>query len=513
MNWFQRHLNWSLFFGAYLLPFIVNVIIAVIFIMVLLGGIGVVENFSESNFETALANALPFVIVAVIVVLALDGFAIFVIWWYLGRKDRSKWFLLLVLSPGIISGLTGRTSIGPIINILCSIAAIVTTIILFRLKNHRKDYSSGLSGASVTSEWPGKLPPSVLDDQRLLKELDYTPNKNVLDISGGSGIKDVGVTNDTSGTGDVSAAGIASEESQAPEKAVEKAVGQKGLKMPILMDDAGAVISCFYHPGADAVNMCSRCHQYVCAECNYITGTHPICHNCWDKRGAVPIAPAHKQEKSAPVKPQKQKVVEPTIPPEPLGGESTIPPEPLDVRPTMPQEPTDVEPARPPEPVAAEPVKAAEPEQVTPVSSEPQKIVASAKAAKQEAEKIEWQQEFMSLYVQAAPIIKVVTSKNADGMPASPLDLMEGLKLRPMLERVKKLSKPKDKELREAKGDFEQVMSGCIKIADAAANFVSSGGQALLGGPDFKRIVDGIETASGLMAKLSSRLAPFSNPQ
>jgi len=94
-------------------------------------------------------------------------------------------------------------------------------------------------------------------------------------------------------------------------------------------------------------------------------------------------------------------------------------------------------------------------------------------------------------------------------MPASPLDLMEGLKLRPMLERVKKLSKPKDKELREAKSHLEQLLSSCIKIADAAANFISSGGQALLGGPDFKRIVEGIETANGLMEKLSQNMAAF----
>ena len=139
--------------------------------------------------------------------------------------------------------------------------------------------------------------------------------------------------------------------------------------------------------------------------------------------------------------------------------------------------------------------------------------MAPAKSAKLEAEKSEWQPEFMALYEQASPIINVVTSKSADGMPASPLDLMEGLKLRPMLERAKKLSKPKDKELREAKNEFEQVLSSCIKIADAAADFVSGGGQALLGGPDFARIVDGIETANGLMEKAFQRLASFPHPQ
>jgi hypothetical protein len=135
------------------------------------------------------------------------------------------------------------------------------------------------------------------------------------------------------------------------------------------------------------------------------------------------------------------------------------------------------------------------------------------KSAKLDAEKSEWLPEFMALYQQASPIITIVTRRSADGMPASPLDLMEGLKLRPMLERMKKLSKPKDKELREAKNEFEQVMSNCIKIADAAADFISSGGQALLGGPDFTRIVKGIETANELVEKLSRRLASFSHPQ
>jgi hypothetical protein len=252
----------------------------------------------------------------------------------------------------------------------------------------------------------------------------------------------------------------APEEPHEEEKVVEKTVSQERLKMPILLDDAGAVIRCFYHPGADAVNLCSRCKQYVCNECNYVTGTHPICRNCWEKRAESPIIAPPVQKQGRPVlgNSEKQKVVE-----------------------------------------AGKPEK--------------QKITAPVKSGKLEAEKSEWQSEFMALYEQASPIINVVTSKSADGMPASPLDLMEGLKLRPMLELAKKLSKPKEKELREAKNEFEQVLSSCIKIADAAADFVSGGGQALLGGPDFARIVDGIETANVLMGKLSQRLTAFSQSQ
>ena len=252
----------------------------------------------------------------------------------------------------------------------------------------------------------------------------------------------------------------APEEPHEEEKVVEKTVSQERLKMPILLDDAGVVIRCFYHPGADAVNLCSRCKQYVCNECNYVTGTHPICRTCWEKRAESPLiaVPAKKPESTELDKSKNQEGVESGKP-------------------------------------------------------EKQKTVASGKSEKPEAKKNEWLPEFRTLYEQAAPIINVVTRKSADGMPASPLDLMEGLKLRPMLELAKKLSKPKEKELREAKNEFEQVLSSCIKIADAAADFVSGGGQALLGGPDFARIVDGIETANVLMGKLSQRLTAFSQSQ
>jgi hypothetical protein len=292
------------------------------------------------------------------------------------------------------------------------------------------------------------------------KELDYTPDKKVLDIVDSRGTKDVGVTKDVTGIGDVGTAGVVGEEAPAPEKVIERAVSQERLKQPILLDDAGAVIRCFYHPGADAVNLCSRCNQYVCSTCSYITGTHPICRNCWEKRAENPIiaVSVKKTESQASGKPEKERSVEPDKP-------------------------------------------------------KKQKREAPAKPGKPEADQNEWLPEFMAVYQQALPIINVVIRKSADGTPASPLDLMEGLKLRPMLERVKKLSKPKDKEFREAKNELEQVLTSCVKIADAAANFVSGGGQALLGGPDFARIVEGIGTANGLMEKLSQRLASFPHPQ
>jgi len=292
----------------------------------------------------------------------------------------------------------------------------------------------------------------------------------------------------------------------------------------------------------------------VCADCNYITGTHPICRNCWEKRTIAPLAPStgkvEKQKPQKAAKPEKGKapeqqpqaaeavevttaeppVMAATVEPEkPAGVE--LPPSPtpaemselqMPTRPLEPQVPAQalepqitmrpVEPNVPPEPVEPATPSSLKKEEVVAAVEQP-KVIINEKAAKQEAEKILWQQEFMALYQQAAPIVNVIVRRDAEGMPASPLDLMEGLKLRPMLERVKKLSKPKDKDMREAKSELENLLSSCIKIADAAANFISSGGQALLGGPDFKKIVSGIETASGLLEKLSGRIPQFARPQ
>lgn len=461
MSWFERHLNWSLVFGLIGLSIVV----------------GIVERLAA--LVPVLGNLLSLggSIIPLIVELLLLIFGLIVTWWYLGKKERSKWYMLLLIVPIVISiiavirsvemigdvfsfiengKLTPNMIIGFSVYGLLFISAVGGFIWLLCLKNKAIIYGGDFADESSTSRQPDTGQFSGPDD-REQKELDYSPAKNVMDIVDGGNVKDV---KDIKEIEDVSAASVAGEEAPLPEKVVQRSVSTERLKMPILLDNAGAAIRCFYHPGADAVNLCSRCKQYVCNECNYVTGTHPICRNCWEKRTETPLiaVPSGKPEGPASGKPEKQKSVETGKP-------------------------------------------------------EKQKIAAPGKAEKPEAKKNEWLGEFMALYEQASPIINVVIRKSADGMPASPLDLMEGLKLRPMLELAKKLSKPKEKELREAKNEFEQVLSSCIKIADAAADFVSGGGQALLGGPDFARIVDGIETANGLMGKLSQRLTVFSQSQ
>jgi hypothetical protein len=460
MNWFERHLNWSLFLGLVYVPVNVSFTVSliafiIIFIMAFIqvgGGFNALALLSTIIGMAVIAQRIEpiLVVIDIIIIVVLTVILTF---WFLGRKGKSRAFTFLFIFfwiIGVVGLLNSKNPISGYFFLAAVIGNILTLIILLLLGNESTNFEAELLGARLDAEPYGGY------DERQLKELDYTPDKNIMNMAGSRGTENVGATGDVAGYGGVSAGGdigVTNIEAQAQEKegkkVVERPASQEIIKPPILLNDAGAAIHCYYHPGADAVNLCSRCRQYVCIECNYITGTHPICHNCWNTRGESPIAPppVKKPVSPAPGKPEKQKIAKPE------------------------------------------------------------------KSAKLEAEKNEWRTEFVALCEQASPIINIVIRKSADGMPASPLDLMEGLKLRPMLERTKKMSKPKDKELHEAKDEFEQILSGCIKIADTAANFVGGGGQALQGGPDFKHIVDSIDTANGLMERLSQKLATFSQPQ
>jgi hypothetical protein len=532
VSWFKRHLNWSLFFAIILIPFVVSSVLGIfifggmITASISSGGLG--TEPSPEFFSSLLTTMLPFVLVSLMVSLGLFIWDIVAVIWYLGQKARSKGFVVFIIAPSVFAIVIRFLGIGIIGDFLGALTAIACVVALFLLQNHSLGNGDESGYELASDRWPDTNLPGGYDDRQTTgidytKELDYTPSQNVMDIALSQPTKDIKYTSDVPLSGSQDMQQVASEVPP-PEKAPEKAVGRERPQMPILLDDSGAVISCSYHPGADAVSLCSRCKKYICIDCNYITGTNPVCRNCWERRAEFPIAPPQKAGQG-PRKPEKKKVVEPP-PPKP---EQKLPAEPealkiTEVSQPAAAEPTLIESVKPVEQVVQQPVEPepqpvaqttipTQPEFIEPIPSEKQKAVKPEKSAKEEAEKREWQSEFMGLYQQAAPIIHVVVSKSADGMPASPLDLMEGLKLRPMLERVKKLSKPKDKELREAKSQLEHLLSSCIKIADAAANFISGGGQALLGGPDFKRIVEGIETANGLMEKLSQNMATFSLPQ
>jgi len=486
MDWFKRHLNWSLFFGSSLLPLVVNMIFWAVLFAVFWGqlapfmGSGM-DGFSEDVVTSMLLQTLPVFIILILVNLALAVFAFIVVWWYLGKKARSKWFLLLVIVPGVLAGIFRGSNL--VIELLISIAALVCIIILYCLENRAIGYGGDFVGEPVADHWRPDTGQFGTTDDWQPKELDYRPAKNLQDVAYGGAVKDVGDVGAPSGevpaafppqvaeetppevsaeippevppevTVEIAAESRAEVPPETPAefsveavdevptellaeaKVIEEAVRHETLQMPILLDDAGAVIKCFYHPDADAVNRCSRCRRYVCSQCNYVTGTHPICRNCWDRRGETPISPQ------------------------------------------------------------------------SPEAQESPKLSESEKSKAEEDERL---REFMLLYEQAAPIISTVIKKGADGSPSPPLELMEGLKLRPMLEHAQKLPEPTGIELQEARKEFEQLLFSCVKVADIAAGFVSLEGQAVPSEADLARLATGIETANGLMVRLSQRLASLS---
>lgn len=59
-------------------------------------------------------------------------------------------------------------------------------------------------------------------------------------------------------------------------------------------------LRCFSHPDREAVNICSKCGQSVCSECNYVTEPDPICRNCWERRPLL-IQSNTKAEEAKPI--------------------------------------------------------------------------------------------------------------------------------------------------------------------------------------------------------------------
>jgi len=497
MNWFERHLNWSLFFGTFLLPICVSLIFTAIWLAILWGQLAPfmfsgMEGFSGEALVSIMLKNLPLIIIGSLISLAVWIFGLIVMWWYLGQKARSKWFMLLYLPAVVLGSIYNATNSSSILfGLFFLIVGLVCMIIFYRLGNKRIGYGGDFVSEPATDYWRPDTGQFASYENQQPKELDYSPAKNVQDIAHGGaekGAMDVGVPSrevpppfppkapeeippEVSAqispevpveAGAETRADIPPEvpsevhseptvefsvevvdevppqtpaEERAEAKVAEQAARPESLKMPILLDDAGVVIKCSYHPDADAVNMCSKCGQYVCSQCNYVTGTHPICRNCWYGRAEAPISP------------------------------------------------------------------------VSPEAQESPKLSETEKSKAEEDERL---REFMLLYEQAAPIIRNVIKKGADGSPSSPLELMDGLKLRPMLEHAQKLPKPENRELQEVRKEFEQLLLSCIKVAETAAEFVSLGEQAMPGEAYLARLTADIETANRLMSGLSQRVASLS---
>jgi len=121
-------------------------------------------------------------------------------------------------------------------------------------------------------------------------------------------------------------------------------------------------------------------------------------------------------------------------------------------------------------------------------------------------ERAQWLKAFMPLYEQAAPLIRNIAKVDADGSPTDVGNLIEGYeKLPPILQSVKEIPKPREKELRKLKKDFEDLLYSCIRAGEWGIKFVQDPSRIR-----FASIVFFTNAANGLMESFSKRLAALS---
>ena len=125
----------------------------------------------------------------------------------------------------------------------------------------------------------------------------------------------------------------------------------------------------------------------------------------------------------------------------------------------------------------------------------------------------QWLQAFMQLYEQAAPLIQRTAKPDTDGLPADLETLIEAArKLPPILESVKNLPKPKQKEFRNIKNDFKNVLSRCIKAGETGIKLLDdlNHGAKMAARIRLATIVGYTGQANAYYESLSKRLASLS---
>lgn len=85
----------------------------------------------------------------------------------------------------------------------------------------------------------------------------------------------------------------------------------------------------------------------------------------------------------------------------------------------------------------------------------------------------EWLTVFLPVYKQARPTVETVAKLDSDGHPASLDSLVEGYKLLPpILQSIKEMPKPSNKELRKIKDKLEKTLEMSIKAGEMALKMI-----------------------------------------
>lgn len=130
-------------------------------------------------------------------------------------------------------------------------------------------------------------------------------------------------------------------------------------------------------------------------------------------------------------------------------------------------------------------------------------------------ERLRWFQAFMPLYERAAPLVQHIANLDrlkVGELPVSPdMLVVSKLTLRPILDSVRRMPKPKEKELATIQREFEVALFHCIKAAEWAEKYINPGyhsvdGEVLLGA-----VINATVLAHEYMESVSQRLSSPSN--
>jgi len=126
-------------------------------------------------------------------------------------------------------------------------------------------------------------------------------------------------------------------------------------------------------------------------------------------------------------------------------------------------------------------------------------------------ERLRWIQMFMPLYERAEPLVRHITNLEklrAGELPVSPGLLVESnLTLRPILAAIRKLHKPKEKELAVIQREFEMALSNCIRAAEWAEKYINHGGYSMDGQMLLGMVINATVLAHEYIESVSNRLA------
>lgn len=130
-------------------------------------------------------------------------------------------------------------------------------------------------------------------------------------------------------------------------------------------------------------------------------------------------------------------------------------------------------------------------------------------------ERLKWFKSFLPLYEKAAPIIMYIADPEklrSGELPVSLDTIMaSSLTLRPVLGAVRKLRKPKDKQLADIQKGFEVALSSCIKAAEASASYMRAQERGLDIWSLLSTIISSIVLAQEYMDSVSKVFEPLFN--